>query len=152
MPTYNSVTDDAENCYQAMRSLAHRTARVTSLAELSELYWLLGALNGTARCLQQVLYQVANTHRDRADDAVTDGGSRTEGHLHALRTCREVRRAADLLTNMETFLDAGQSQAGRIAWQKPVNSPGARSESAAQPGYANGSASAESAQSAGPIL
>ncbi|GAB4086392.1 hypothetical protein GCM10028784_30220 [Myceligenerans cantabricum] len=116
MPRFNSIADDAEESYQAMRATAHQTVTVDDPAEL---YWLLGTLNGTARLLQQVLYQAATAHRHHAGAAFTHSGDHEVGRRHATNAAREIRQAAGLLTRVQSHLDKSQTHSGTIAWHPP---------------------------------
>lgn len=115
MPRFNSITDDAEESYQAMRATARRT---TAVGEPSELYWLLGVLNGTTRALQQVLNQATAAHRRHSGAAATDG-DHAAGREHAAEAARQIRRTSDLLTRVQAHLDAARTRSGAITWHTP---------------------------------
>ena len=117
MPTFHDPAADGDEAREALRGLAHATRAFDDPAQT---YGVIGNLIAAVRSLQQVLDQVAATHLDHRDRALTDAGDSVAGAADAQRAANALHDASWHLGYVEINLDLASQHSGRIAWQPPL--------------------------------
>ena len=117
MPTFHDPVADGDEAREALRGLAHATRAFDDPAQT---YDVIGNMMAAVRSLRQVLEQVAATHLDHRDRALTDAGDSVAGAADAQRAANALHDAARHLGYVEINLDLASQHSGRIAWQPPL--------------------------------
>ncbi|WP_345063659.1 hypothetical protein [Leifsonia kafniensis] len=117
MPTFHDPVADGDEAREAMRALAHATR---AFEDPTQTYDVIGNLIAAVRSLRQVLEQVAATHLDHRDRALTGAGDSVAGAADAQRAANALQDSAWHLGFVEINLDAASQHSGRIVWQTPL--------------------------------
>jgi hypothetical protein len=130
VPSYSDHNADAVDAAEAVRALAHATARFDHDDEPidaaghrpehpEDTYWILGDVLSVVRSLSQVVQQIGAAHDRNRHLAHTDDGSAAEGSGHAQAVHAQVHDALLHLEHVHTSVETAMIHSGKIAWHPP---------------------------------
>lgn len=117
MPTFHDPVADAEEAYQAIRSLAHQTATID---DPRRIYAMLGNLSAATAALGQTLHQIARFHDTNKPDFPRRAAQATARH----EASWELHRAGEILSHVAGCIDRAHVAEGQIEYRPPTT-PGA---------------------------
>ena len=118
MSTYNRSVTHADDAHEALRQLAHATRRID---DPTAIYPILGDLRMALDSLAQALHQLASFHDGAEGRNVSVNGDRREGRAAGYQVAWDLHRAAEMLGQIATGLDAAHEAEGRIIYDiRPV--------------------------------
>lgn len=113
MPTFSKPSVDADEAYEAFRSLTHATR---SIDDPTEIYPVLGSLSAGLASLEQALHQLGQFHDGPARNRARMTGDARTGRAASYQVAWELHRAAEIVHQVVAGLDRVHEVEATIAY------------------------------------